>query len=112
MALAGRAAGGSVDTGKLQGVWFHSSEEDQGGRIVYRDQSYEFPRTRAPRRSLSFRPDGTVVFGAPGPADAAVTSEGRWEVAGDRLILLSEGRREEYLVESLEDTVLVLRPVT
>lgn len=98
-----------VDVGKLYGVWFHSYEEDQGDRVVFRDQSYDFPRSRAPRRSLTIEPDGSVAFGAPGPADASTFTEGNWDVSKGLLRISQLGRLEVYDIESLEDTLLVLQ---
>jgi hypothetical protein len=57
-----------MDASKLVGLWFHLHEEDEGGRKVYRDRSYDFPLTRAPRPSLTLGEDGTATFGRPGPA--------------------------------------------
>lgn len=98
-----------VDESRLTRVWFHSHEEDQAGRVVYRPDSYEFPRARAPRESLTIDPGGGVAFGRPGPADASTSQSGTWDVTGDTLTLASPGRTEEYEVVSLDDDALVLR---
>jgi hypothetical protein len=100
---------GEVDVSALTGVWFHSHEEDEGDRIVYRDSTYDFPRSRAPRQSLAIEPDGTAVFGEPGPAEATEASAGRWEVSEGGVRLRRPSGGEEFEVESLEGGVLVLR---
>jgi hypothetical protein len=60
----------------LGGTWYRSFEEEQAGSpdLVYRPAGYPFPRTRAPRPSLRFGPDGPVAFGA-GPDDRSVPLE-------------------------------------
>ncbi len=57
LVVADRA--GAVDSQRLVGIWFHAFEEDEGGRRVYRDQSYEVPLSRAPRLSLVHESDGS-----------------------------------------------------
>lgn len=99
----------AIDVGKLVRRWFHSHEEDQGDRVVYRGETYDFPRARAPRRSMAFDSDGTVVLGEPGPADASSFGEGTWSVSGATLTLTAAGTREIYQIESLEAGLLVLR---
>lgn len=98
-----------MDVSKLAGVWFHSHEEDEGDRKVYRNESYEFPRSRAPRESLALQEDGTVAFGGPGPADQTVSSAGTWEVTGGLLSLSTPSGHEEWEIEALDDDRLILR---
>jgi hypothetical protein len=98
-----------VDVNKLAGVWFHLHEEDEGDRTVYRNESYEFPRSRAPRRSLVLNPDGTASLGGPGPADETLASQARWEVSGTTLTLDSPRGQEQWEIETLDDDRLVLR---
>ncbi len=98
-----------VDEKKLAGVWFHSHEEDQADRVVYRPTSYELPRSRAPRESLTIDPSGSCTFGGPGPADASTSETGTWQATGDELTLLRAGRKEVYEIVSLDDDALVLR---
>lgn len=100
-----------MDPSELVGVWFHSHEEDHGDLTVYRDSSYEFPRSRAPRESLTLVEDGAATFGRPGPADATVAAQGRWEVAGDVLKLYG-AQQKAWKIEALEHGRLVLRPST
>jgi hypothetical protein len=99
-----------MDVSKLLGLWFHSYEEDEGARKVYRDRSYDFPLSRAPRPSLNIEAGGTVRFGAAGPADQTISSSGRWELADDTLTLSAAGTREVWQVESLDEGRLILRP--
>ncbi len=98
-----------MDPEKLVRVWFHSHEEDEGDRVVYRSQSYDFPRSRAPRELLTVEPDGTVAFGKPGPADASTYRQGAWELAGDVLTLSGAGGPQKYQIDSVDDEKLVLR---
>ena len=99
-----------MDVSRLLGLWFHSREEDKKDRVVYRGRSYDFPRSRAPRRSLKFESDGTVIFGSPGPADGATTTKGTWKVADKFLILTAAGLQETYEIELIEDELLFLKP--
>jgi hypothetical protein len=101
-----------MDASKLVGLWFRSHEEDEGGHRVYRDQSYDFRLSRAPRPSLTLEEDGTATFGRPGPADETISSPGTWELADNVLTLSAPGTREVWEIESLEEGRLVLRPRT
>lgn len=101
-----------MDVNHLLGIWFHSREEDRKGSIVYRGRSYDFPRSRAPRRSLTIKPGGIVLFGEPGPSEQAATTEGSWEVTGNLLTLSGAGRYEIYEIELLDDEFLRLRQPT
>lgn len=98
-----------MDVKKLAGVWFESSEENEGDRVVYRTPRYEFPRTRGARPSLQFSNDGSLTFGRPGPADAADTSSGKWKVRGKTLTVTAPGRRDVYTIESLDEDALILK---
>jgi hypothetical protein len=98
-----------VDASALPGVWIHAREEDDAERVVYRDPSHEFPPARAPRRTLTFNDDGSVVVGEPGPADAAEPVAGSWQLVDDRLTVALEDREEVYEVESLDDALVLRR---
>lgn len=102
----------NLDVSHLLGIWFHSHEEDREGRVVYRGRSYEFPRARSPRHSLTIEPDGIVYFGAPGTSDGVATTGGSWEVTGNRLILAGPGRHEIFEIELLDNEYLRLRQLT
>jgi hypothetical protein len=94
---------------KLSGVWFHSHEEDHEDVLVYRGRSYNFPRARAPRQSLEFKSDGTLVIGAPGPDDKATTTRGSWKVTENTLVLSTAGITKVYEIRTIEEDVLFLR---
>lgn len=98
-----------MEPSKLHGTWFESSEESQGERIVYRGPSFDFPRARAPRRSLTLKPDGSVSVGGLGPADAAVRSAAKWEIEDDVLTITGPGIRESYRIDSAGEDILILR---
>jgi hypothetical protein len=101
-----------MDVSKLVGLWFHSHEEDERDRTVYRRDSWDFPRSRAPRSSLRIEEDGTVVFGRPGPADETVSDRGAWKVADDVVTLFAPGGHEVWVVDSLDADRLILRRKT
>jgi hypothetical protein len=98
-----------MDTSKLARVWFHSHEEDDGDRVVYRSAEFDFPRSRAPRDSLVIEPDGTAAIGGAGPADRTISTQGTWEVSGDVLELSTSGSPVGWVIEQLADDVLILR---
>ncbi|MFV2062969.1 MAG: hypothetical protein ACC726_05575 [Chloroflexota bacterium] len=98
-----------MDIDKLRGVWFHSREEDQGDRVVYRGRSYPFPPSRSARDSFTFREDGMVEVGRPGPGDASESTPAVW-VVEDRLLTVSmAGREDVFVIESADEEMLVLR---
>jgi len=98
-----------MDVRKLAGRWFHSHEEDEGERVVYRNEAFDFPPARAPRDSLVIEPDGTAAVGHPGPADRTVSTPGTWEVSGDVLRVVTTGAPVEWEVEMLDENLLILR---
>ena len=98
-----------MNASKLEGVWYESTEEAEGDRLVYRSSRYEFPRSRAPRPSLEFGKGGTLTFGGPSPTDARAASPGKWKVRGKTLTVTAPGRRDVYTIESLDEDALILR---
>lgn len=98
-----------MNAAELIGTWMHSREESEGGLAVYRRTDYNFPRTRAPRRTLTLRSDGTADVGQPGPADRNVQSPCRWSLSDSKLVLTCPNNREEYEILSLAPDKLVLK---
>jgi hypothetical protein len=66
---------------QLVGRWGHSFEEDHDDVIVYRPESFDFPRARG-RAGIELRPDGSFVDWAIGAGDAAEARPGAWQLAG------------------------------
>ena len=96
----------------LVGQWFHSHEEDRPGEAVYRPTSFAFPRARMPRDSITLGPDGSAAVGQPGPADRADQTPATWHVAGNQVVVDTEGGRTLRLtVGELDQTVLIMRSV-
>lgn len=106
MAPAGRE---HADRDRLAGVWFHSNEEDQGDRLVYRRSSYDFPRARAPRDSITIEADGSVAFGTGSPDDSSTLHRGIWSETDEGLTLSTPGGEEVFEVQSVDADVVVLR---
>ena len=98
-----------MDVSKLVGVWFHSHEEDEGDHIVYRNDAFDFPRSRAPRASLVIEPDGTAAIGGAGPADETISEPATWEVSGNVLKVSASDGPHEWEIEALDDDRLILR---
>ena len=78
-----------IDRDALARRWVHSHEEDEGSEIVFRTDDFSFPPSRG-RTVLDLRSDGTVAGSTPGAADVPESSEGRWELADDRLVIEGE----------------------
>jgi hypothetical protein len=88
--------------------WVHSHEEDQGGSIVFRPPSFNFPLSRG-RQSLNLKRDGSLTEGAPGPTDRSQSSKGTWKVEGQTLTLKKPGqadRRYEIAASAADKLVL------
>lgn len=98
-----------MDVKKLEGVWFESSEENEGDRVVYRSPRYEFPPARGARPSLEFGDGGSLTFGGPGPSDAPAASSGKWKVRGKTLTVTAPGKRDVYTIESVDEDALILK---
>lgn len=81
-----RSAGASA-AARIIGEWFHSHEEDSPGVAVYRPSSFEFPRARMPRESITFSAGGRAAVGAPGPADRADRTPGHWSLVGEQIVV-------------------------
>ena len=69
--------------------WGHSFEEDEGDLKVYRPADYDFPRARG-RPGFEFRPDGSFVDWAIGPADALQPAEVRWRAEAANRVRVEE----------------------
>ena len=79
---------------------------------TYRVNDGSFARTRAPSTALEFTPDGGVVLGVPGPADARVPRLGRWTVTAEAELTLEWNESfPDTVIEiiSCEDDLLKLR---
>jgi hypothetical protein len=87
----------------LIGRWVHSHEEDTDSTTVFRPASYEFPPSRG-RRAFELRSDGTLVDTAVGAADVPESSQGRWALDGDVLVL--EGRHSRVVLVEPDRLVL------
>lgn len=77
----------STAAARIIGEWFHSHEEDSPGVTVYRPSSFEFPRARMPRDSITLSTGGRAAVGAPGPADRADRTPGQWSLVGDQVVV-------------------------
>ena len=65
------------------GRWLFSHEED--GARVYRPRGGKFAPSRKPRDGFDVDADGTFRLLKTGPADAPVSTTGKWTAEGDRL---------------------------
>lgn len=90
-------------------TWLRSHEEESGGQLIYRPQSYQFPPARG-RSALSLAPEGKSAMMAPGPDDRPVERSGNWMVTDDdHLLIETEGRRQRFKIISVGQDKLVLQ---
>jgi hypothetical protein len=91
----------------LGGAWTHSFEEDQGSIQVYRpSNSFAFPPSRGPRKTLEFGAAGEVVTGVPGPDDRLQRSTSSLTPLGMNRFRIGEGLTIE-VVEAGSDILKV-----
>jgi hypothetical protein len=100
----------TVEREALVGHWVHAHEEDGPTTLIFRPASWDFPPSRG-RTGFELRPDGTYAGSEPGPADAPASSEGSWELEGDRLVLRDQGgeHTRTFELEDAEPDRLVVR---
>lgn len=91
----------AVAAAHLIGQWFHSHEEDSPGVEIYRPSSFDFPRARMPRDSVTFSTDGRAAVGAPGPADRTDHTPGQWSLVDDQVMVeAGDGARLRFTLEA------------
>jgi|SRR5947209_2180755 len=66
----------------LQQRWVHSHEEDTADEMVFRPDSFAFPRSRG-RTGFDLKPDHTLVETGIAPADGPQITNGKWELSPD-----------------------------
>jgi hypothetical protein len=90
--------------------WGHSFEESTSEITVYRPAEYEFPRARG-RAGIEFKPDGTFIYWAIGPADKRLAINGHWQIEGPGLVRVSfEGNvRTPLVMEILQCDAEIMR---
>jgi|GEM_PF-782754 len=95
----------------LQQRWFHSHEEDTDTEMVFRPETYKFPRSRG-RRWFDLQPNGKYIYGGIAPTDGTLESAGTWSLESDgpmvlHLSLPIQGLRD-LAIESVNKDQLVL----
>src|ERR1043165_1070538 len=66
----------------LEKRWVHSHEEDSDTEMVFRPDTYNFPRSRG-RAAFELKPDHSLVESGIAPTDGPQISEGKWELSRD-----------------------------
>jgi hypothetical protein len=102
---------GEVPPELLRRRWVHSHEEDTATEMVFRPEGFDFPPSRG-RVSFELRADGTFTDRGIGPTDRPHDTSGRWELEGERRVVLREGTggvRRRLDVETVSEDRLVLR---
>ena len=78
----------------LTNRWIHSHEEDTPAEMVFRNASFDFPRSRG-RSGFELRPDRSMVEIQPGAADEGEETKGKWELRQDNdLVFFKPGAKE------------------
>jgi len=92
----------ALDPSVFGRAWLHSSEEDRGGKTVYRPEEFPFPPTRGGREGFRLAADGVAVALAPGATDRLEeAAAGRWEMdpAGRLVLFLNDGASPDHVFE-------------
>jgi hypothetical protein len=87
----------------------HSYEEDTQAERVFRPANYRFPPSRG-RLSFELEADGSAVLYGIGPTDRVRSSEGRWRLDDDRLVLTyahSDAEQVSEIVSASPDRLVV-----
>ena len=64
---------------KLQKRWIHSHEEDTPGEMIFRPESFPFPRSRG-RTAFELKPGHMLVETGIAPSDGPQTNAGKWQL--------------------------------
>jgi hypothetical protein len=70
---------GKISLHDLHQRWVHSHEEDTADEMVFRPESFPFPRSRG-RSAFELKPDQSLVETGIAPADGPLISHGRWSL--------------------------------
>jgi hypothetical protein len=70
--------------------WVHVFEEDGPEGEVYRPEGDDLPRSRRPRRRITFARDGSARLVVGGPDDRLREVEGRWRQEGGDILVSAE----------------------
>jgi hypothetical protein len=81
-----------MDAKVLSQHWVHSHEEDTKTEMVFRPAQYPLPPSRG-RKEFELKGDGTLIDLSLAPNDAHTSTDGKWQLQGDKLILHSPRSR-------------------
>jgi len=104
----GEVSMAGIQASQLLGRWFHSHEESQGDRLVFRPADFAFPPSRG-RTALVFGQGGDLQVEGPGPDDRRRATSGRWSLQGNVLTTAAPGWSGAFTIESVDEHALVLR---
>jgi hypothetical protein len=77
---------GKISPHDLHQRWVHSHEEDTADEMVFRPESFPFPRSRG-RSGFELKPDQSMVEIGIAPADGPLINHGRWSLDADGRLL-------------------------
>lgn len=89
--------------------WAHAFEEDGPEGAVYRPDDAGLPRSRRPRRRISFSPGGQARLLVAGPDDRLIEVEARWREENGE-ITVSGGEGPELRIHVQSEDRLLVRP--
>jgi hypothetical protein len=74
--------------------WIQSHEEDTDDEVVYRPESFPFPRSRG-RFSFELKPDLSLIETGIAPTDGPLISHGKWRLdSAGQLFFYNESKSE------------------
>lgn len=97
------------DKNLFSGHWVHSFEEDNPEELVFRPDTFSFPRSRG-RRSIDIQASGKVLDLSPGKADVPESVSGNWNIDDQALVIhYADGTGERLQVKEVSPVKLVIR---
>ncbi len=96
-----------LNPSQVLGSWFHSHEEDEPGRKIYRSAGFPFPPSRG-RTGFTIEANGDVVINQPGMDDRTTTNPGTWSLDGNILTITSTTWSGSFeVVKTIEDSYVL-----
>ena len=86
---------GDIRAEQLIGTWYHSHEEDHGGRSVYRPETFGFPPSRG-RFGMTLSADGRANWLGPAPDDRMQSGAATWSLEAGQVRIEHGGLVESF----------------
>ena len=99
----------AFDKNLFSGHWVHSFEEDNAEELIFRPDTFHFPRSRG-RRSIDLKSTGKLLDASPGQADVPNSVSGDWSIEDQSLVInYKDGTLERLQVKEVSPAKLVIR---